>query len=252
MKLIESESISSAWIEGLKTMIENPGNQVSPAMFSININEATQLEDQRVVSIHEKYLLRYRFPSIRTTASTIFPSSYWNPDLPRVNLYQRFELMWPRIKKCRPNRYGHYFQRLILNEIEDTNHQGGPTNQLELIITNLGSGNRRRSALQASIFIPEKDLTANRQRGFPCLQHVFFTPLTSSYLAVTGVYATQYLFDRAYGNILGLYRLGGFVAHETHMQLKRVDCFVSSLKLGKITKQIGRSLLQEIKGNTDD
>jgi hypothetical protein len=38
-------------------------------------------------------------------------------------------------------------------------------------------------------------------------------------------YATQYMVERAYGNYVGLCRLGQFVAHEMERHLVRVTCF---------------------------
>jgi thymidylate synthase len=237
IQIASGSSISFAWKDALEKMLSNPGDGISPFLFSIEILDDPMLEDYGISEILDKHLNKKGKPSNKTTANTIFPASYWNPKLPRAELYKRFVNMWPRIKKCRPNRYGHYFQRLIMNEIGISGHSGNYTNQLEIIIDNLNKKNRRRSALQAAIFIPKKDLTNNFQRGFPCLQHVFFTPLDGSALSITGVYATQYLFDRAYGNLFGLHALGNFVAHETNMRLTKIECFVSSLKLGdEITK----------------
>jgi hypothetical protein len=41
----------------------------------------------------------------------------------------------------------------------------------------------------------------------------------------------QYLFERAYGNYLGLVRLGRFMAHEMGLQLERVVCMAAVAKL---------------------
>ena len=46
-------------------------------------------------------------------------------------------------------------------------------------------------------------------------------------LAVTGFYPTQYMFERAYGNYLGLCRLGNFMAHEMELRLSQVVCIVT-------------------------
>ena len=46
-------------------------------------------------------------------------------------------------------------------------------------------------------------------------------------LRLTRFYATQQLFVKAYGNYLGLFRLGAFVASETGLTLSKVSCFVN-------------------------
>jgi hypothetical protein len=42
---------------------------------------------------------------------------------------------------------------------------------------------------------------------------------------VNALYAAQYMVERAYGNYLGLCRLGQFVAHEMELRLARLTCF---------------------------
>ena len=78
--------------------------------------------------------------------------------------------------------------------------------------------------LQIGVFDPGSDHSAAAQLGFPCLQHVTFAP-TDEGLTVNGFYATQYLVERAYGNYVGLCRLGQFVAHEIQLPLVRMTCF---------------------------
>ena len=75
--------------------------------------------------------------------------------------------------------------------------------------------------------------------GFPCLHQVCFTPLGGNGregLAVTGFYATQHVFEKAYGNYLGLCRLGHFVAHEMNLRLVRMTCIAASARLGDVDK----------------
>ena len=129
------------------------------------------------------------------------------------------------ILKYHSNRNGVYFQRLIAFGHE-LNMQDG-VNQLEHVIQTWSGGNHRRSALQAAVFDPRKDHTNQRQRGFPCLQQVAFARIGDNGLAVTGFYATQYMFERAYGNYLGLCRLGHFMAHEMGLRLSQVVCIAT-------------------------
>jgi tripartite-type tricarboxylate transporter receptor subunit TctC len=64
---------------------------------------------------------------------------------------------------------------------------------------------------QATTFDPARDHSATAQLGFPCLQHVSFVP-TKAGLVANAFYATQQLFDKAYGNYLGLAQLAAFMA----------------------------------------
>jgi hypothetical protein len=46
-------------------------------------------------------------------------------------------------------------------------------------------------------------------------------------LCVTGFYPMQYLFERAYGNYLGLCRLGRFMAAQIDLPFARMVCVAS-------------------------
>src|SRR5205807_9872236 len=109
-------------------------------------------------------------PLIDTVASTIFPIAMWNPALPRASLFERYLCALPSLKRFPQNRNGLYFERFIA-------HGTTQLNQPDFIIkSRLGengrSPNPRRSMLQAAVLEPPRDLTNQRQRGFPCLQQV--------------------------------------------------------------------------------
>jgi len=101
--------------------------------------------------------------------------------------------------------------------------------------------NHRRSAYQLSIIDPTRDHTNQRQRGFPCLQQVSISPIGDDELSLTGFYATQTLFERAYGNYIGLCELGRFFARQWELQLTRVTCVASVAKFD-ISATEGREL----------
>ena len=88
---------------------------------------------------------------------------------------------------------------------------------------------------QASIFDPARDHISTAQLPFPCLQHVSFVPQKNT-LTMNAFYATQQLFNKAYGNYLGLCRLGDFMAHEMELRFERMNCFVGVAKMDNINK----------------
>jgi hypothetical protein len=127
---------------------------------------------------------------------------------------------------------------------------GGPPgneNQLDFILsTYKARSGVRRSALQLAIFDPARDHSAAALLGFPCLQHVTIAP-TAEGISLNGFYATQYIVERAYGNYLGLCRLGRFVAHELGRPLVRMTCFTGiSLHDSKVGKARMKGVLAAI------
>ena len=123
----------------------------------------------------------------------------------------------------------------------------GPNNgnQLEYIISQYKSRTGvRRSMFQASIFDPARDHVIDPRIPFPCLQHVSFIPQNKS-LIMNAFYATQLLFNKAYGNYLGLCKLGDFMAHEMGLTFERMNCFVGVAKMDNIPKKC--PTLEELK-----
>lgn len=227
--LISAEAVAPAWVSAIEALVEPGVEALSPLVIDIQIFD--EIESQllgvpEVRTLVDKVLANRRTPSTGATANTIFPS-FWNPERPRQELYERYKRLLPKLRKEPRNRYGIYFARLI-----DFNVEGRRLNQLEHIIATYLSGNHRKSALQASILNPLQDLTNQRRRDFPCLQQVSFSPDPVLGLSLTGYYATQYVGSRGYGNYLGLTRLGRFVAKEIGVPLRRITCVAARACLG--------------------
>ena len=219
--IIEERNLSVAWGMAFLDVFKDSG--VSPLVVAIkDLNGGEPLEVPSIREALDQTLKSEGKRSCHTVANTIFPSSMWNPNAARGQLFDRYLMTLPRLRKHNGNRNGLYFERLIAFGPSDNRNDG--FNQLEHIINTWNDGNPRRSALQASVFDPHVDHTDQRQRGFPCLMQVAFDPQGKDRLAVTGVYVTQYMFERAYGNYLGLIRLGNFMAHEMGLTLERVTC----------------------------
>jgi hypothetical protein len=227
MPTVSSPSISTAWQRALELAYASPSREVMNLIVTISdLNGGLPLEDLMVRSHLDMALIDADLQLVRTVAGTIFPSSIWRPQEPRAMLYDRYLRMWPRIKKCRKNRRGTYFQRLM----GYPSLVPGAFNQLEQVISTYLGGNHRRSALQASVIVPSADLTNARQQGFPCMQQVSFIPMEGR-LHLVGFYPTQHLFERAYGNYLGLIHLGRFMAAEMGLILDAVTCMSVIAKL---------------------
>jgi hypothetical protein len=219
---VEADNVSVAWARAVRPMIGRKGvTEIAPLVVSVTgFDAGVPHEDDGLRGVLDQTLFGLGMQSCHTVANTIFPESYWNPKMERRVLFERYLGALPRLRKSSPkNRRGLYFERLVT---------GGPEeapNQLDFIIGEYNSRKGvRRSALQAAVFDPKVDQTRAPRLGFPCLQQVSFAPSAAA-LSVNGFYATQYAFERAYGNYLGLCRLGRFVAHELKLPLVRMTCF---------------------------
>jgi thymidylate synthase len=234
---IENSNLSLAWAEAFLALMQPGCTEITPLAVTVRISDGGNIDEHEGIRQLIDNALADHKSSCNTVANTIFPKSLWNPKRDRTLLYERYlKYAWPRVRKCQANYRGTYFHRLVAFD----NGNDEPVNQLEHVIRTWQKGNHRHSALQLSVFDPRRDHTDCRQMGFPCLHQVCFTPLGTNGragLAVTGFYATQHILEKAYGNYLGLSRLGHFVAHETNLRLVRMTCIAASGRLGNVEKK---------------
>jgi hypothetical protein len=240
---IEKTNLSRAWAQAFLAAAASRGGEILPLIVTVTgfINNKP-IETSSIKQALDLALLGQKQSLCETVASTIFPQSLWNPSRGREALFQRYENILPGLRKLKSNTYGLYFERLIA-----FGRGRDKVNQLDHIIRTYQGGNHRRSALQASVFDPSVDHTNQRQRGFPCMQQVTFVPFGNGEMGVTAFYAVQYLFEKAYGNYLGLCRLGHFIAQELGLQFTRLTCIAGVAKLGDINKGEVQELCQELR-----
>ncbi len=219
---IEDANLSMGWAQALKLTSARGHSELAPLIVAITGFDADGdfQEDSGIRAELDSLLVGTGKQTVDTVANTIFPFSLWNPSAGREALFHRYLRIVPRLRRAsHKNNRGIYFERMMTGGPE------GRENQLKFAIeTYSARGGVRRSVLQIGVFDPSRDHSAAAQLGFPCLQHVTFAP-TNEGLGVNAFYATQYMVERAYGNYVGLCRLGRFVAHELKMPLARVTCF---------------------------
>lgn len=240
MTYVDGANISEAWRKAACLLIEPGCSELSPLIVSFRGLSTTTIDEEQPLRIALDSFLaeRPKMQSIDTVAGTIFPASLWNREKPRARLFERYTAILDRLHKAsKQNRRGLYFERMI---------SGGPAgaeNQLDFGIGQFTArAGVRRSVLQVATFQPTVDHSASARLGFPCLQHVAFTPVGGDELHVSAFYATQYIVERAYGNYLGLARLGQFVAHELRRRLARVTC-MSGVAVRDIPQEALRKLV---------
>ncbi len=242
--VISGENLSHVWARIFLHIMDNPGKEIAPLVVSItglqnNIpqedKEIREALDNCLKSIDSK--VKKKVHQVHTVANTIFPESLWQRSKDRKDLFQIYQKNLPRIKALDKdkNSRGLYFERLIL-------FGSGPENgnQLEYIISQYNSRpGVRKTMLQLSIFDPGRDHVNNAQLPFPCLQHIILTPNNQGKsLNMNAVYATQQVFEKAYGNYLGLCRLGKFIASEMKLEFSGLYCFVGVAKIDIAKKEL--------------
>lgn len=244
---IEETNLSVAWSRAFLQVMERGVRGIAPLVVHLtgfDYNEPQESDavrtclDDTLKELGRLHPRRHIY-SCQTNANLICPICWWERATDRHAFFARFREFYPGLRRCNPlNRYGTYFGRLLA-------FGRGPEdgNQLEHIIKNFTEREMSRpTAMAASVFDPARDHTAQRRRGFPCLNRVEFMPLGGGKFALKADYPCQFLFERAYGNYLGLCRLGKFMAREMGLELTQVTCTVGMALRGEVPKRDLRAL----------
>ena len=203
-QVIDDTNLSRAWARLLLQVLDNAGTEVAPLILSLSgfAENAATVEDPAVRQALDRLLELKDRIVVEKVAFTIFPQRLWEISRgDRNHLFALYCKTFPRWQAMnrRANGRGMYFERMVM-------YGRGPCdgNQLEWILSQFNSPKSvRRSMLQATTFDPGRDHVTSAQLGFPCLQQVSFEP-TAAGLVTNAFYATQQIFDKAYGNYLGL------------------------------------------------
>lgn len=252
-ELIVERNLSVAWARAFLGVIDNSiGDSLTLAIRGIK--EELPNEDPAIRERLDVALRAEKIPTVAQTALAIVPYKSWlrldKPPIDKLAEYYLKELL-PRLKaRSTKNRHGTYFERLV--SYSGARHKNGANeirtvNQIAHVISMWKKraekgGRPRQSALQLACFDPAKDHTGSALAGFPCLQQISLTYAEQGTIEINAYYPTQYIFDRAYGNYLGLCQLGHVIANELGVRLTALTCFTGRPELGCGTKGGHREL----------
>lgn len=247
--VVQEGNLSMAWARAYVEARRRPSHEIAPLFLSFaGITGEAVEEAAHLRQALDQCLVVNDMQRVQTVANTIFPQAIWrraNGD--RDALYSEYLKNLPSYVAWEPgkNARGLYFARLIGYY---ANHRTGDAltsvpsqlqglgNQLEFIVENCKPG-KRRSMFQATLFDPARDHTTSARLGFPCLQHISLVPdFKSGSLSLNAFYATQQVFEKAYGNLLGLARLVSFIAHESGLERASVSVLAAVEKMDRRPK----------------
>lgn len=256
-QVIRDSNLSRAWGRALLTLVDaRNGRLTEPLLVSIDVQPGHDpLEDDQIRQAHQDSLSRHDKFDIDVTAEMIFPNKMYRrackwhgkilscPELRELYINETL----PRLKARdrQHNRAGTYFARMIDYPAKD----GTTINQLSQIIDfwhrdQAYKKRTRRSALQVACYNPSDDLTGQPRQGFPCLQQLSFSyEDDADNLILNAYYPAEFIFDRAYGNYLGLCHLGMFMAQAMNVSFSRLNCFIGYPQLGGPNKSELRELV---------
>lgn len=247
--LISDDNLSHAWAKAFCFVLRPGRSSQRPMLISIGgfQNDLPQENVDLRQKLDETLRQQGKYSTL-VSAGVIFPYKEWErAGRPHYKIFFSWYLQnfLPRLRARNTiNRNGTYFERMIAFKGVKTiagKSEKTTMDQLSHVIEHwkrdLKKGRRpRQSALQIACFDPAKDHTGQVLRGFPCLQQLGVIYDDTNSIAINAFYPTQYIFDRAYGNYLGLSHLGTFLAHSLKARFVQLNVFVGKPELGGTTK----------------
>lgn len=243
-KLIEADTRLDAWMQAADYLLDHgPMLNLTLAIGSPAVGEANAHID--------KFLNDEDRSPMHTVAETIFPGfEYRRRGLQGVlDFYP--DKVYPAIKK---NRWGTYAHRLV----RDAN--GKHVNPLKQLIDKMKSeaatSRPKKSCYELGVAEGEYDMPlyrpaqdGARRMGGPCLSHLSFK-LFQDAVHLTALYRSHDYSYKVPGNLLGLARLHGCVAHEVGRSIGSLTVHSSYAYLDG-SKGAMRSLLKNIRWSAE-
>lgn len=190
---------------------------------------------------------------LETVASTLFPAALAARTANAGALAERYRRMYPAIKRYPGNHRGTYFGRLV-------SYPAAPkdsVDQLGTVISRLrtqAAGTKIAAGYEIDLAATtDTDVAAetgasadllvhtagkdNSYIGFPCLSHLSLQLGRDRRVHAAALYRSHFMFERAYGNYLGLGRLLAYIAEQAGLACGTLTVVAGHARLdGPVTK----------------
>ena len=258
MITITRPTLSEAWIDTLGAVLGAGGRGVNVITSWHADNEVVEVRavlDEFIATRPTPSKAWQRWP-VETVANTIFAADLYEEALGTDALANFAELYLEGFEIAKPaSPGGEYCHRLVAWPGPD----GEPINQLAEVAAKLrryadsnDRSYRYSSNYEIAVENPVLDLRTQlpgRNRdpyGFPCLSHISLT-VVDGVVHLTALYRNQHLIRKAYGNYLGLGRLGQALCHHAGLELGTVTVIAThaDAEVGS-ARGFGMGALQEL------
>ncbi|MEU1691227.1 hypothetical protein ABZ590_06540 [Streptomyces hirsutus] len=225
---VAERDVTQAWVAACNKLDrkDNPGRTGLHTV--VRIAEPTS-DDAAFRAELDRLRTAHGLWPLETVASTLFPVALAARCGGPSDLAERYRRMYPVLKRYPGNRRGTYFGRLVSYP---TASKSG-VDQLGTVISRLraqAAGTKIAAAyeidLAAAVDAEEEtgaDLlvhTAGKDNsyiGFPCLSHISLQLDRDRRVHAAALYRSHFMFERAYGNYLGLGRLLAYIAEQAEL-----------------------------------
>ncbi|GAA2735277.1 hypothetical protein [Streptomyces nogalater] len=245
---VTGRDVAHAWVAACNALDrkDNPGRTGLHTV--VRITDPTS-DDAALRSELDRLRTAHGLWPLETVASTLFPATLAARCAGPDELAERYRRMYQAIRRYPGNQRGTYFGRLV--SYPAASKTG--VDQLGTVIARLRSqaaGNRIAAAYEIDLAAPadaHEDTGAdllvhtagkdNSYIGFPCLSHISLQLDRDLRVHAMALYRSHYMFERAYGNYLGLGRLLAYIAQEAGLSCGTLTVVAGHAQLdGPITQ----------------
>ncbi|MFJ8536882.1 hypothetical protein [Streptomyces sp. NPDC093591] len=185
---------------------------------------------------------------LETVAGTLFPEALAARCAGPDDLAKRYRQMYQVIKRYPGNHRGTYFGRLV-------SYPAASKSGVDQLCTVIGrlraqaAGNKIAAAYEIDIAAAMETEEAgadlmvhtagkdNSYIGFPCLSHISLQLDRDRRVHAAALYRSHFMFERAYGNYLGLGRLLAYIAQQAELACGSLTVVAGHARLdGPITQ----------------
>jgi thymidylate synthase len=216
-----------AWVEAAARLRAQPNFTLGGLMLHIEQPLVVGADEEAVIVTVDRFLRQHEKYPVVTVANTIFPSALDRGDGIDA-LRERYLPVYKRRMRT-PGEWGRYFERMVNWE----DRKGGRVDQLAENIRMLkearDGGRFYENRYEIIISDPVRDMrkALNRQ----CLSMIELKPERNGSLHMIAVYRNHYYIQKTLGNLLGLGRLLGFIAHESGFDVGTLTLNSTSARL---------------------
>ncbi|MEU8353347.1 hypothetical protein, partial [Streptomyces sp. NPDC048845] len=224
---VTERDITQAWVAACNKLDRKDNPDRTGLHTVVRIADPTSDDPMFRAELDRLRTARGLWP-LETVASTLFPAALAARSAGPDDLAERYRRMYPVIKRYPGNHRGTYFGRLVFYPAASKTG----IDQLGTVISRLraqAAGARIAAAYEIDIAAatdPEEagaDLlvhTAGKDNsyiGFPCLSHISLQLHRDRRVHAAALYRSHFMFERAYGNYLGLGRLLAYIAEQAEL-----------------------------------
>lgn len=255
VEVCRGETRAEAWLQAVRRLLEAPDTELYNLIVEIESPCAINQKDREIESWLNQHLKDCGEYTVNTVAETIFPASEYKR-YGKDGVFEVYpEQVFPILKKMKANNQvanGTYAMRIL----RGINSKGEATRPLERVIDQLKKqtaphGRGIRMCYEIALTQPcDISISQNDRnvKAFPCMSHLSFKlSKDKKKLHLTAIYRSQFYFEKALGNFLGLARLLSFVATQVELEPGFIVCHATYAKLdiNKPVKDSFRELFQQ-------